>query len=86
MALGGEWTCDPVLGKGTSSEKECERQCVMLRNPWEMKAFILPLQLLNLGEKCQTYVGKKLSLPVLESNFPYVVFKNLNFQIVNNDL
>lgn len=31
-------------------------------------------------------VGEKLGLWVLESNFPYVVFKNLNFQIVNDDL
>lgn len=31
-------------------------------------------------------VGEKLGLWVLESNFPYMVFKNLNFQIVNDDL
>lgn len=31
-------------------------------------------------------VGEKLGLRVLESNFPYVVFKNLNLQIVNDDL
>lgn len=30
--------------------------------------------------------GKKLGLEVLESNFTNMVFKNLNLQIVNNDL
>lgn len=67
VTVPGEWTSGPVFCKGTSSEKECDLKCAMLSNPWKAKTFILPLQLLSLGETCQIYdVGKNMSYGCLK--------------------
>jgi len=51
--------------------KKCDKLYTMLSGPGKTKAFTLPLQLLNSGEKCQIHdLRKKYDLWVLESNFP----------------
>ena len=53
MACGGGWTCDPVLGKGTSSQKACDRQR-------EMKAFIPPPPVVEFRWEIPNICGEKI--------------------------
>lgn len=79
MALGGRQTRESVLSKGTSSKKECD-------NVWCWETHPAPPVVEFRWDMPNTCGGKKLGLEVLESNFTNMVFRNLNLQIVNNDL